>query len=163
MKKVYLGFELNHKIFGVSVEKVLRVSQIVEITPIPQAPSSILGIINFMGQVVPVVDLRKRLNLSEKPLSLTDYLIIVQTAHQTVGFTAESIIGLIPAYHENDVPLKDILQNSPVIERVIKENDRFILIIDSEKLLNRQEVQKVQKLVDTQHDKIYPALNKITA
>lgn len=163
MEKVYLGFELNQKIFGIAAEKVLRVSQIVEITPIPQAPETVLGIINVMGQVVPVVDLRKRLNLEEKPLSLSDYLIIVQTGSQTISFVAEAIIGLIPAYHENDVSLKNILQNSPIIERVIKEDDRFILIIDSEKLLNRQEFQEMQKLVDTQHDEIYPAFNKITA
>ncbi len=163
MEKVYLGFKLNHKTFGIDAKDVLRVSQIVEITSVPQASESIMGIINVMGEVVPVVDLRKRLDLPAKPFALTDYIIIVQTDTQAVSFVVDEIIGLIPAFDDKDVSLKNIIRNSPVIERVIKEHDEFILIIDSRKLLNEQESDQIQTMVETQNGAIYRAFSKATA
>ena len=163
MEKVYLGFKLNHKTFGIDAKNVLRVSQIVEITSVPQASESIMGIINVMGEVVPVVDLRKRLDLPAKPFALTDYIIIVQTDTQAVSFVVDEIIGLIPAFDDKDVSLKNIIRNSPVIERVIKEDDEFILIIDSRKLLNEQESEQIQTMVETQNGAIYRAFSKATA
>jgi purine-binding chemotaxis protein CheW len=163
MEKVYLGFKLNNKTFGVAAEKIVRVSQIVEITSIPNAPETVMGIINVMGEVVPVIDLRKRLNLPPRPVSLSDYLIIAKNKNQTVSFVVDAIIGLIPAIQDNDVSLKNIIHNSPLIERVIKENDEFILIIDSEKLINNQESQQIQEMVESENGTIYTTFSKATA
>ena len=163
MEKVYLGFKLNHKTFGLEAKDVLRVSQIVEITPVPQASETIMGIINVMGEVVPVVDLRKQLNFPARSISYSDYLIIVRTNDQSLSFVVDEIIGLIPAFDNTDVMLKNIIQNSTVIERVIKQRDEFILIINSRELLNKQEFQQNQKMVETLNDGIYPTYRKATA
>lgn len=163
MEKVYLGFNLDDKIFGVAAEDVLRVSQIVEITSIPKAPKVVKGIINVMGEVVPVIDIRNRLNLPSREIHLSDYLIIIRCKNQTISIIVDGIMGLIPALTDNDVPLKNVIGDSPLIERVIKQADGFILIINTQKLLNVKESKKIQKLVDRQNEKIYGHFAQVPA
>ncbi len=163
MEHVYLGFRLDDKIFGIEAQNILRVSQIVEITSIPQAADTVLGIINVMGEVVPVVDLRKLLGLPPRTISLSDYLIIVKNKQQALSIVADEIIGLIPAFNENNVSLKNIIQNTVLIERVIRQDEDFILIIDSQKLLEAQESQNIQKMVEAQNDTLFTTFRKATA
>ncbi len=163
MEQVYLGFKLDEKTFGIDARDVLRVSQIVEITPVPQAADSILGIINVMGEVVPVIDLRKRLGLPARTPSLSDYLIVVKNERQSVSFVVDAIIGLFPALNENNVSLQNIVQNSTLIEKVIRQENEFILIIDSQKLLDAQQSRHIREMVEAHNGTLYAAIGKATA
>lgn len=51
MENVYLGFTIDNKLFGITADAVIRVSQIVEITSVPKSPRVIKGIINVMGRL----------------------------------------------------------------------------------------------------------------
>ena len=73
-----LAFELSGRRLAVRVEQLVTIVRAVAITPLPQAPSFVDGIINLRGQVVPVIDLRRRFGLPPVPLGPDQRFVIVQ-------------------------------------------------------------------------------------
>jgi purine-binding chemotaxis protein CheW len=76
----YVVFTLDEQRYALYLHAVVRVVRIVEITPLPQTPEVIRGVVNVQGQVIPVVDIRKRFQLPEREPELGDQLIIANTA-----------------------------------------------------------------------------------
>ena len=69
-----VGFGLDGQHYAVNLAAVERIVHIVEVAPLPRAPEIVLGVINFSGRIIPVVDLRRRFRLPEKEAGLYDYL-----------------------------------------------------------------------------------------
>ena len=62
----YLTFELANEIYGLEILKVREIIGMLDITPVPQTPKFVKGLINLRGKVIPVVDLRLKFGLPEK-------------------------------------------------------------------------------------------------
>jgi len=62
-KQAYLSFKLNNELFAVSTFKVLEVLEKQHITQVPKAPEYVMGIINFRGEVLPVIDTRRKFKM----------------------------------------------------------------------------------------------------
>ena len=62
-----------------------------EVTPVPEAPDAVLGVINVEGKVIPVVNSRRRLGLPERELELNDLFIIVQEGGVSLALVADEV------------------------------------------------------------------------
>ncbi|NOX90516.1 MAG: hypothetical protein GXO77_16030 [Calditrichaeota bacterium] len=158
MEQVYLGFKLDNKTFGIAIDKVKRVSQIVEIIPLPKSPRIILGLINVFGEAVPVLNIRYRLGFPKRDIRITDHLIIIRKNNFSMAFVVDQVSGLIPLIDDNDIPLKKLISRPQLIERVIRQNDEFVLILNFDKLLSFRETQRIEKLLKDENEKIQEAL-----
>ena len=69
-------FTLDSQRFALPLSAVERAIRIIEIVPLPKAPDIVIGVINLHGQIIPVVNIRKRFNLSEKEVNLNDHIVI---------------------------------------------------------------------------------------
>jgi purine-binding chemotaxis protein CheW len=65
-------FTLDARRYAVPLSTVERIIRAVEITPLPQAPEIVLGVINVQGRIIPVVNTRKRFRLPECDIRLSD-------------------------------------------------------------------------------------------
>jgi len=74
----YLTFALNREAYGIDVLKVREIIRLTHITPVPQLPTFVRGIINLRGKIVPVVDLRLRFELPEAADKEQTCIIVVQ-------------------------------------------------------------------------------------
>jgi len=88
----YLAFTLQPESYGIPVLKVREIIRLTDITPIPQMPAFIRGVINLRGKIVPVIDLRVRLNLA--PATATERTCIVVAQVHTTGGPAIQL-GLV--------------------------------------------------------------------
>ena len=59
----FVGFMLAQEHYGIDIMAVEEIIRMVDITPVPRAPAFVEGIINMRGRVIPIVDLRKKLNV----------------------------------------------------------------------------------------------------
>src|SRR5438128_1465044 len=85
-------FSLEDCRYALRLATVERVFRVAEITVLPRAPEIVQGVIDIQGQVVPVVDVRKRFRLPERDMSLSDHLILARTIKRPVGLVVDGVI-----------------------------------------------------------------------
>ncbi|MDP2958356.1 MAG: chemotaxis protein CheW [Longimicrobiales bacterium] len=126
-------FSLDEQRYALPLDQVRRAIRVVAITPLPEAPAIVLGIIDLGGVVTPVIDLRARFNHPAQDVRLSDHLIVAATGRRTVVLLVDDTRGVIDAPPESLVPSEDILPGLDVIAGAIKLEDGLILIHDLER------------------------------
>ncbi|MBI5888039.1 MAG: purine-binding chemotaxis protein CheW [Deltaproteobacteria bacterium] len=86
-----VAFTIDGQRFALPLPSVLRVIPVVEITPLPNAPAVIMGMVNIHGTVIPVADMRKRMGMAPRGQLLGDKFIIVKTPARTLALTADEV------------------------------------------------------------------------
>ena len=119
-----------------AVEKAYRA---VAITPLPEAPDIVLGIIDVRGAVLPVVSLRKRFRLKQKKLQSSDQLIIVRTHRRRMALLVDSIIDVLECGDEEIISADTILHGLDYVEGVVKTRSGMILVHDLDRFLALEE------------------------
>lgn len=89
-----LVFEVEGQACGLPLEQVERIEPAVAINPLMNAPSGVAGLINFHGEVIPVLDARFRFQLPAREVKLGDHFIIAQVRSRTVALWVEHIHGV---------------------------------------------------------------------
>ena len=108
------------------VSEVLRA---VEITPLPQAPAVVSGVINVRGSLTPVIDLRTRLGLAAKALSPDDHFIVADCGSRRVALHVDRALDLLPI---QDLALDPLAPEarSPYVAGALAREDGVLLIYD---------------------------------
>ena len=76
----YLTFSLGQEEYGLSVLKVREIIKLMDITPVPQMPAYVKGVVNLRGKVIPVIDLRARFGLPALDYTDRTCIVVVETA-----------------------------------------------------------------------------------
>jgi purine-binding chemotaxis protein CheW len=87
----YLTFQLSEEGYGIGILKVREIIGMLPVTPVPQTPMFLKGVINLRGQVIPVVDLRLKFGLPEEEYTERTSIIVVEVK----GLTANIPIGIV--------------------------------------------------------------------
>lgn len=143
----YVGFVLDEQVYCLDLSNVERVVHVVEMPPLPKAPDVVTGILNLNGEIIPVVNIRKRFNLPEKAVNLRDQLIIARTAKRKVAILADVVTGVIEILPEQMVASEKILPGSAYVAGVIKLPDGMVLIHDLDTLLSLEEEKALDSAV----------------
>lgn len=153
-KLTFLSFTLADELFAISVKKVLEVLQEQEITEVPQTPEYITGIINFRGDILPVVDTRLKFNMTprseddDRVIIILD--LIVDDQKLLIGAIADGVKDVIEI-PENDVksaPEFGNNYNSEFLQGMIKIQEKFIMILDIDKVFSVEELNILQDTKD---------------
>ena len=74
----YLTFAIADEEYGLEILKVREIFGYMDITPVPQTPSYVKGVINLRGQVIPVIDLRTKLGMQQAQVTEETCIIVVE-------------------------------------------------------------------------------------
>jgi purine-binding chemotaxis protein CheW len=140
----YVLFTLDDQRYSLPLARVEKVVPAVYVTPLPQAPAIVTGIIDMHGQVVPVVNLRRRFHLPDRALELTDQFILANTSRRMVALTVDMVSGVIDIGQHTIVSHGDILPSLEHITGVATREDGVILIHDLEACLSFDEEQSLE-------------------
>lgn len=143
--KHFIVFKLEDKTFALPLGPVERVVRAVDITPLPEAPPIIPGIINYKGNILPVVDIRSRFLLSQQELKINHQFIIVRTSKRTIALHVDTVTGNIEKVNADMVPPNDIIEGVQFLEGVLKLEDGIMLVPDLDKILTHQEEKALNK------------------
>lgn len=86
-----LTFRLATQHYALSVNQVLEVAAMVELTTVPDAPPEMLGIANRHGEVLPVIDLRETFKLPTKPITVSTLFIVADVKNKYIGLVVDEI------------------------------------------------------------------------
>jgi purine-binding chemotaxis protein CheW len=134
-KKKYLTISIDDEIYGIKIEHVNDINRIQDITEVPHQQSYLMGIINLRGQIIPVIDIRKRF---EKEVILYDD----RTCIIVINYEGDNV-GLIVDRVEEVLAIPEILlkqsesgeQKSKFIKGIIKFDNQIITLLDIERIL----------------------------
>lgn len=129
-----LIFILDEQRYALLLSAVERVIRAVEVTPWPEDDSLIWGMINVQGQVIPVVNLRRRLHLPEREIALSDRFIIARTAKQRVVLVVDEVSDVLT---QASAGLLAVEPHLPEIayEGIVKFEDGITPILNLDQLL----------------------------
>jgi len=138
MTRQYTTFYLEGLFFGVETVKVQEVLKYQPTTPVPLAPGVVGGLINLRGQIVTSIDLRRRLELSDRPADKAPLNVVVRGEDGAVSLLVDEIGDVIevnPELHESPP------ENTPekvreTLQGVYKLPDRLLLALAIEKVLH---------------------------
>lgn len=140
----YLTFSLDGESFGVSIEKVREVLTFTKVTDVPCTPDYVRGVINLRGNVVPVIDLKKKFALgsTEKTIDTCIVIVSAEVAAEpvTVGFLADSLQEVfdIDAGSIEPPPKIGTRINTDYIQGMGKRGEEFIILLDIDCVFSAQ-------------------------
>jgi len=132
-------FTLADQRYAIPLRTVDKVVRMVAITLLPHAPDFILGVINFKGQVIPVINIRRRFFLPERKVAISDQLVIAHTARRPVALVVDAVLDVIASAEQDWIAPESILPNVEYVDGVIKLTDGLIFIHDLNKFLSLDE------------------------
>lgn len=124
------------------VERVVRA---VYLTPLPDAPEIVLGVVNVQGRVIPAVNMRRRFRLPDRETALTDQLVIAHTSQRTVALVADAVSGIFEYAELDIVGAETILPGLEYIDGIVKFNDGLILIHNLDRFLSLEEAESLDR------------------
>ncbi len=143
-------FALDEQRFGLDIAAIERVVRVVEITPLPDAPTGVIGIVNLQGRVLPVLDLRRRFHFPAREMQLSDHFLIAHAAGRTVALLVDAVTGVTEWNHGMAIPAAEILPGFQGIEGAVKLEGDIVLIHDLEKFLSLEESSRLDAALDVE-------------
>jgi purine-binding chemotaxis protein CheW len=149
MSQVYLSFGIGNEYFAINVLKVLEVLQKQDITPVPNAPGYIMGIINFRGEAVPVLDTRIKFNLISQNENNSFAIVVLDLVKNNdpfrIGATVDKVSDVITVSDSDIKPVPPMTStfNAKFLNGVVRTNDRFLLLIDIDKVFMQSAMDNI--------------------
>lgn len=140
----YVIFSLDDQFYAISVTAVKQIIRSVQPTFLSDAPELLFGLINMSGKIIPVLNIRKQLQLPEKDIFISDRLIIAETSIYTIAFFADAVIGVRQLSIKLSGESSDIFPSMEnYITGVSKFNNLTILIYDIDTLFPSQKIRSI--------------------
>jgi purine-binding chemotaxis protein CheW len=134
----YCTFYVDGHYFGLDVLKVQEVIRYQEMTHVPLAPPVVRGLINLRGQIVTAIDLRRRLELTERPADQLPVNVVVQTGDGAVSLLVDEIGDVLEVQEKWFEQPPDTLKGTAreLIRGAYKLEGRLLLILDTERTVS---------------------------
>src|SRR5690554_5310033 len=139
-------FKLGEEEFGVNILQAREIEKLDQgLTRVPKAPPFVEGVINLRGEIIPIVDLRKRFGLTLPPVGYDSRVIIVEVRGAPVGMLVDAVVEVIRVPVSAVEPPPPITKGveSQYLAGVAKVGDRLIVLLNLDKALSPEESQEL--------------------
>ncbi|MDD4602102.1 Chemotaxis protein CheW [bioreactor metagenome] len=130
-------FKLGREEYGIGILQVQEIKRMTDITRVPHTPQYIKGVINLRGSVLPVLDLRKRLNLPAQDDCDATRIIIVKVEDITVGMIVDSV-SEVTALNQDHIELPSTVVGGVAanyLSGVGKQDDRLLILLNLNEII----------------------------
>lgn len=142
-----LIFELAGQLYALPSSVVKEVLRAFSAVPIPNAPPIVLGLINVRGEIMPLLSLRTRLGVEEKPLSLTDHFIIAKDEHRQVALRVDRVLNLQRVPFSRPFDPGRFASGSEVISGIATIPEGMVLIHDLGRFLSDSQRAQIDSAI----------------
>lgn len=145
-----VSFKVGNEEFGVDILKVQEINKMTVITKVPNSPEFVEGVINLRGRVIPIIDLRKRLGMPEKEHDKNTRIVVVELASKTVGFVVDAVSEVLRISKDITEKPPELVAgvDSEYITSVAKLDDRLLILLDLERVLNKEQIAEVDAVAN---------------
>lgn len=162
----YLSFNLGDEVFAVNVSKVLNILEMLKITEVPKSPEYMKGVINLRGTVLPVVDTRIKFGMTPTEYTNNTCIVVMEIEMDNdtvqVGALVDSVQAVMELEDSEIQPPPSIgsKYKSEFIYGMVKVDEKFIMLLDMEKVFSAEEVIMVKEKTEEGEGKLEKKANK---
>lgn len=150
----YLTFQLAEEIFAIDVVNVREILEFNTVTKVPQTPDYMRGVINLRGSVVPVLDMRLKFGMSVTEKTINTCIVVVEVALEDENVIIGALVDSVQEVFELDpdsiepAPRIGIQLRNGFIKGMGKKDDRFVIILDIERVFSQEELSGAVQMSD---------------
>ncbi|MEN6406248.1 MAG: chemotaxis protein CheW [Thermoguttaceae bacterium] len=133
-----VGFQLGNEEYGVEITKVQEIILLGEITRVPQSPDFVKGLINLRSTVIPVIDLRLRLGMSEQVPTDETRIMVVHVHGKTLGLVVDAVSEVLRVTSDQIVPPPSAVAHSgrEPVSGLVQLDSRLLILLDVDRILD---------------------------
>ena len=141
----FLTFTLQNEEYGIEILKVQEIKGFSKITPIPNAPPFVRGVMNLRGTVVPVIDLRARFSMTEKDYDQFTCIVVVNVGSRVVGLVVDTVSDVLNIPNDSiaEPPELATSGDSSCITGMGKLGERIVMLLDTGLLVGATDIEEV--------------------
>ena len=151
-KDKYITFFLDNEEYGVEIEKVREIIGIMDITPIPNTPKYIRGVLNLRGKVIPVIDLRLKFGMDFRDYEDRTSIIVMEIdlngRKSPIGTVVDMVSEVLQISEEDleDTPFFGVDINTEFILGMAKVKNSVKILLDIDKVLTAEELNVLNSI-----------------
>lgn len=133
----FLTFTLGGEEYGVQILRVQEIKGFSAVTPIPNAPDYVKGVMNLRGTVVPVFDLRLKFGMERKEYDRFTVIVVVNVGERVVGLIVDSVSDVLDVAHDAIETPPDLgaSVDTSILQGIARNNDRLITLLDIDRVV----------------------------
>ena len=137
----FISFSVGEEEFGLELLRVREIIRVREITWLPKAPSFVKGIINLRGDVIPLIDLRKKFGLGRREDTAQTRVIVVEVEGRRIGIVVDSASQVVRIPAGQIEPPPPVLGgfSQEFVRGVGKLDDKLVILLDPDAMLTADE------------------------
>lgn len=132
-------FRLESQRYALPLTAVERVLRMVEVSPLPKAPAIVLGVVNYHGRVIPVIDLQRRFGLPARSYGLSSSLVVARTERRTLALPVDEVLGVQEVASEIVSPPATVCPGIGLVVGIAALPDGVLFIHDVDTFLSLEE------------------------
>ncbi len=139
-KTQLVAFLVGGAFCGIDIQRVQEINKPAEWTPVPHAPSYVLGIFSLRGKMVTLIDLARKMGVPPSPPGGEARNIIVNSETETIGLRVDTVCGVLEMDPEKTSPPPSNLGpiQGSYIKGVLRTDEKLLAVLDVDKVLEKE-------------------------
>ena len=137
----FLTFALGQEEYGVEILKIQEIKGFSAVTPLPNAPAYVKGVLNLRGTIVPIVDLRKKFGMVAEAYTTFTVIVVVQVQGKTIGFVVDAVSDVLTVTSDAIQPTPDLhgQLDTTFLTGLAQTGEKLVILLDIDKVLMASE------------------------
>ncbi len=145
----YVTFEIGDETYGIDIMLVQEIIRYQEPTKVFNANPVIKGLINFRGQVIPIIDMHEKFNIPEIEYDKFTVVIVFEVKNKTMGMIVDRVSDIM-SFTKDDIQVVDKEFADDIktehLKGIAKNEKDIVLLLDSERVLSFEELKEVEEV-----------------
>lgn len=144
-------FHIEDEEFGVPIDDIQEIIKVGTITPIPDMPDFIRGVINVRGDIVTTIDIKSRFSIPEKRKSSSRHVMITRQKDCLFGLIVDEVTEVLRIDEKEIKPPPSMIAqiDKAFVEGIVPYEERLLILLDLTKVLSEQEFARLAKISNT--------------
>ncbi len=140
---------IGNAFYAIDIMKIVEIIKYMPITPVPKAPEFMEGVIDLRGEIIPVVDMRKRFEIPANMTHEKLRIVIIKVIDKIAGLVVDEVREVLRVPAEKVLPPPKIVKGieSEYLSSVVSDRGRIILVLNLDRILTTTERVQFKNLV----------------
>jgi purine-binding chemotaxis protein CheW len=148
----FLTLFIDEEQYGLDIDIVKEIIAMMNTTPVPKTPEYIQGVMNLRGNIIPVVNLRKKFGMENKESNDRTAIVIVSIEGTSIGFIVDRVeeVMAVEKSQFSKPPNFDTKIDSEFISKMVRTESGVVMILDLKKVFDKDELSFFESLDDNE-------------